>query len=152
ERATANTRWTVHVDARAGTEDWKDRDRRGPRRPRYGNDWAYRVDGERPVPGRGAAAGENHRAAAAGRERDLHALGRHFRSAGRTDEHREPGQGRPVYFHSCEFEQGSRGARDRDVLPELERLGGSDGGGRARERHGAGRRARAAGPGAENRA
>jgi len=27
----------------------------------------------------------------------------------KSDEHREPGQGRPVYFDSCEFKQGPRG-------------------------------------------
>src|SRR6266566_4822232 len=75
------------------------------------NNWTNRVDGERPVPGCGAAARENHRAAAAGRGCDLYAFGRQLYSAGRADEHREPGQGGSVYFDSCKFEQGPRGAR-----------------------------------------
>src|SRR5260370_7603147 len=76
EHATADARRAVHADAHAGLKDWKDRDRPGPRRPRYGNDWSNRVDGKRPVPGRGAAAGEDYRAAAAGGGRGVHALGR----------------------------------------------------------------------------
>ncbi len=152
ERTTADARWAVHADARAGLEDWKDRDRRRPRRPRHRNNWPDRIDGERPLPGRGAATGENYRAAAAGRGCGLYAFGRHVCSAGRTDKHREPGQGGSVYFDSCEFEQGPRGARHRDVLPEPEGLGGSDGGSSAGKRHGAGRSARPAGSGDENRA
>src|SRR5713226_217460 len=151
ERTTADARWAVHADARAGLEDWKDRDRRRPRRPRHGNNWPDRIDGERPVPGRGAATGEDYRAAAAGRGCGVYTFGRHVCSAGRTDEHREPGQGGSVYFDSCEFEQGPRGARHRDVLPEPEGLGGGDGSSSAGKRHGAGRRARAAGSGDENR-
>jgi len=149
ERSTTHARWAVHADARAGLKDWKDRDRPGPRRARYGNDWPDRVDGKRPVPGRGAAARENHRAAAAGRRCDLYAFGRQLCPAGRADEHREPGQGGSVYFDSCEFEPGPRGARHRDVLPEPEGLGGGDGSGGAGKRHCAGRRSRAAGSGDE---
>jgi len=46
ERATADTRWAVHADARAGAKGWKFVIDRGPRGARHGDDWTDRVMGK----------------------------------------------------------------------------------------------------------